>query len=72
MGTPAEPHGACPGQRTRCTVRLALESRDTLPACFPLLLRKAAFIQTYVKTSKGWQMAVSQATGLPNSVRESQ
>ena len=28
--------------------------------------------QTYVKTSKGWQMAVSQATGLPNSVRESQ
>jgi ketosteroid isomerase-like protein len=28
--------------------------------------------QTYVKTSKGWQIAVSQATGLPNTVRETQ
>ncbi|MBC7599107.1 MAG: nuclear transport factor 2 family protein, partial [Polaromonas sp.] len=26
--------------------------------------------QTYVRTSKGWQVAVSQATGLPNTVRE--
>lgn len=28
--------------------------------------------QTYVKTSKGWQIAISQATGLPNTVRETQ
>jgi ketosteroid isomerase-like protein len=28
--------------------------------------------QTYVKTSKGWQIAISQATGLLNTVRESQ
>lgn len=28
--------------------------------------------QTYVKTSKGWQIAMSQATGLPNTVRETQ
>lgn len=28
--------------------------------------------QTYVKTSKGWQIAISQATGLPNTVRDSQ
>lgn len=26
--------------------------------------------QTYVKTSKGWQIAISQATGLPNTVRD--
>ena len=26
--------------------------------------------QTYVKTGKGWQIAVSQATSLPNTVRE--
>ena len=26
--------------------------------------------QTYVKTSKGWQIAVSQATGLNNTVRD--
>lgn len=26
--------------------------------------------QTFVKTSKGWQIAVSQATGLPNTVRD--
>lgn len=26
--------------------------------------------QTYVKTSKGWPIAISQATGLPNTVRE--
>lgn len=26
--------------------------------------------QTYIKTSKGWQIAISQATGLPNSVRD--
>ena len=26
--------------------------------------------QTYVKTSKGWQIAVSQATGLLNTVRD--
>jgi ketosteroid isomerase-like protein len=26
--------------------------------------------QTFVKTSKGWQIAISQATGLPNTVRE--
>jgi ketosteroid isomerase-like protein len=26
--------------------------------------------QTYVKTSKGWQIAISQATGLLNTVRE--
>jgi ketosteroid isomerase-like protein len=26
--------------------------------------------QTYVKTGKGWQIAVSQATGLPNTVRD--
>jgi hypothetical protein len=26
--------------------------------------------QTYVKTSKGWQIAISQATGLPSTVRE--
>jgi ketosteroid isomerase-like protein len=26
--------------------------------------------QTYVKTSKGWQIAISQATALPNTVRD--
>ena len=26
--------------------------------------------QTYIKTSKGWQIAISQATGLPNTVRD--
>jgi ketosteroid isomerase-like protein len=26
--------------------------------------------QTYVKTGVGWQIAISQATGLPNTVRE--
>jgi hypothetical protein len=26
--------------------------------------------QTYVKTGKGWQIAISQATGLPNTVRD--
>ena len=26
--------------------------------------------QTYVKTSRGWQIAISQATGLANTVRE--
>ncbi|HEX2544444.1 MAG TPA: nuclear transport factor 2 family protein [Ramlibacter sp.] len=26
--------------------------------------------QTYVKTGRGWQIAVSQATGLPSTVRE--
>jgi hypothetical protein len=26
--------------------------------------------QTFVRTSQGWQMAVSQATGLPNTVRD--
>ncbi len=26
--------------------------------------------QTFVKTSKGWQIAISQATGLPNTVRD--
>jgi ketosteroid isomerase-like protein len=26
--------------------------------------------QTFVKTSRGWQIAVSQATGLPSTVRE--
>ena len=26
--------------------------------------------QTYVKTSKGWQIAISQATGLPTTVRD--
>ena len=26
--------------------------------------------QTFVKTGRGWQVAVSQATGLPNTVRE--
>jgi len=26
--------------------------------------------QTYVKTGRGWQIAVSQATGLPNTIRE--
>lgn len=28
--------------------------------------------QTYVKTSRGWQIAISQATGLPNTVRDAQ
>jgi len=28
--------------------------------------------QTYVRTSKGWQIAVSQATGLLNTVRDTQ
>ena len=27
--------------------------------------------QTYKKTSKGWQIAISQATGLPNTARDS-
>ena len=27
--------------------------------------------QTYIKTSKGWQIAISQATGLPNTARDS-
>ncbi len=26
--------------------------------------------QTYVKTSRGWQIAVSQATGLPDTIRD--
>ena len=26
--------------------------------------------QTFIKTTKGWQIAVSQATGLPNTVRD--
>ena len=26
--------------------------------------------QTYVKTGRGWQLAISQATGLPNTVRD--
>jgi hypothetical protein len=26
--------------------------------------------QTYVKTGRGWQIAISQATGLPNTVRD--
>ena len=26
--------------------------------------------QTYIKTGKGWQIAISQATGLPNTVRD--
>lgn len=26
--------------------------------------------QTYVKTGRGWQIAVSQATGLPSTVRD--
>jgi ketosteroid isomerase-like protein len=26
--------------------------------------------QTYVRTSQGWQIAISQATGLPNTVRD--
>ena len=27
--------------------------------------------QTYIKTSKGWQIAISQATGMPNTARDS-
>jgi hypothetical protein len=26
--------------------------------------------QTFVKTSKGWQIAISQATGLPATLRD--
>ena len=28
--------------------------------------------QTFIRTSKGWQIAISQATGLPSTVRDSQ
>lgn len=28
--------------------------------------------QTFIKTSKGWQIAISQATGLQNTVRDAQ
>lgn len=28
------------------------------------------WVQTYVRTSRGWQIAVSQATGLTNTVRD--
>jgi ketosteroid isomerase-like protein len=65
MATAPEFHLSCFGESV-CIVRaLSPIKRGTDGKWFDV-----RWTQTFVKTSKGWQIAVSQATGLPNTVRE--